>query len=70
MSYWLSYKSINIIIIFLLPTYYTQEISTKKEPLNKALNLNVGNANDVTNKSKTRLVSCSLAIDVPPLFAF
>ena len=70
MSYWLSYKSINIIIIFLLPTYYTQEIRTKKESLNKALNLNGGNANDVTNKSKTRLVSCSLTIDVPPLFAF
>ena len=33
MSYWLSYKSINIIIIFLLPTYYTQEIRTKKETL-------------------------------------
>ena len=70
MSYWLSYKSINIIIIFLLPTYYTQKFRIKKETLNKALNLNGGNANDMTNKSKTRLMSCSLAIDVPPLFAF
>lgn len=42
------------------------QLGTKKE----ALNLNGGNANDMTNKSKTRLVSCSLAIDVPPLFAF
>ena len=47
-----------------------KKIRIKKETLNKTLNLNGGNANDMTNKSKTRLVSCSLAIDVPPLFAF
>ena len=33
LSYWLSYKSINIIIIFLLPTHYTQKLGTKKESL-------------------------------------
>ena len=36
MSYWLSYKSINI-IIFLLPTYYTQKIRIKKETLKSLL---------------------------------
>ena len=30
-------------LVLYLPTYYTQKFCTKKEPLNKALNLNGGN---------------------------